>query len=137
SSTGLIQTIGRAARHVDGQAILYGDRITDSMRIAIDETNRRRAIQQAHNEQHSITPQTIVKPTRHMDIEETQDKKKKKRSKQSQVTPAANLQTPENLEKTIAELKKRMQKAAKQLEFEEAASLRDEIHRLQQQMMNT
>jgi excinuclease ABC subunit B len=121
SSTSLVQTIGRAARHVEGKVVMYADRITDSMKFAIDETNRRRAIQAAHNDANSITPTSIVKDvkditTRIRQVAET---------KTPYVTPAA---LPKNdLVRLVKDLEKQMKQAAGELEFEKAALLRDQV----------
>ena len=121
SSTSLIQTVGRAARHVEGKVVMYADRITDSMRIAIDETNRRREIQSAHNDANSITPTSIVKEVK--DI--TTRIRQVAEAKTPYVTPAA---LPKNdLVRLVKDLEKQMKKAARELEFEKAALLRDQI----------
>tara|TARA_Y100001936_G_C15968209_1_gene609566 strand:- start:383 stop:1168 length:786 start_codon:yes stop_codon:yes gene_type:complete len=121
SGTSLVQTIGRAARHVEGQVIMYADKITDSMRYAIDETNRRREIQKAHNDANSITPTSIVKEVR--DIT-------------TQIRMATNNATPyvppsslpkNDLLRLVKDLEKQMKQAAKNLEFEKAALLRDQV----------
>ena len=119
SETSLIQTIGRAARNAEGQVILYADKITPSMRAAMDETARRRQIQQSYNEAHGIVPQTIVKSVR--DLIEI--------SKPSQdVRGKANVKmTKAEKEKEIAKLEKAMREAARMMEFEYAAVLRDQI----------
>jgi excinuclease ABC subunit B len=127
SATGLIQTIGRAARNIHGKAILYGDRITDSMKKAISETERRRQIQEAYNQTHNITPQTIQKAiaelSEHFLIEE-------------EVTmPKLSGLKPAQIEKRIQKAKREMQSAAKKLEFELAANLRDEIKNLEQELL--
>ena len=121
SSTSLIQTVGRAARHVEGKVVMYADRITDSMRIAIDETNRRRVIQSAHNDANSITPTSIVKEVK--DI--TTRIRQVAEAKTPYVTPAA---LPRNdLVRLVKDLEKQMKKAARELEFEKAALLRDQV----------
>jgi len=128
-STGsLIQTIGRAARNVEGKAILYADVMTDSMRRAIDETERRRRIQIEYNRQHGITPETIVKPI---------DMTLAMIAEADYVTPpleeepgAVELLTPEERERLIAELETKMREAAKAFEFEKAAQYRDRIREL-------
>jgi len=130
SETALIQTIGRAARHVDGKAIMYADRISDAMRAAIDETNRRREKQVAYNEAHGIEPQSIVKAIR--DLTE--------RVRAGAVEEAAGLETvedlpPDELEHVIAELEAEMQAAAAELEFEKAALLRDQIYELRELLL--
>jgi excinuclease ABC subunit B len=130
-STGsLIQTIGRAARNVEGKAILYADVITDSMRRAIDETERRRRIQLEYNRQHGITPETIVKPI---------DMTLAMIAEADYVTPpleedeaAAELMTFEERERLIAELEHKMKEAARAFEFEKAAQYRDRIRQLRE-----
>ena len=121
SSTSLIQTVGRAARHVEGKVVMYADRITDSMKFAIDETNRRREIQSAHNDANSITPTSIVKEVR--DI--TTRIQRVAETKTPYVTPAS---LPKNdLVRLVKDLEKQMKKAARELEFEKAALLRDQV----------
>ncbi len=127
SSGSLIQTMGRAARHLNGRAILYADVYTDSMRRAIGETNRRRTIQQQYNEEHNIIPQSIIKPI---------DMSLVRIAEGDYVTvavepedPAEEL-TPEQREKFIAELEENMRDAAKKFEFEKAARMRDRIKML-------
>ena len=123
SETSLIQTIGRAARNVDGHVVLYADTMTGSMRRALDETNRRREIQSRYNEEHGIIPRSITKKVH--DViratlaveEETEDR--------LAVEPES--MSKEELKKNIEALKKEMQKAAADLRFEEAAQLRDQI----------
>lgn len=128
SETALIQTIGRAARHVEGKVIMYADRITDSMRRAIDETNRRRAKQMAYNQEHGIIPVSIVKAVR--DLTDRVGVHSTAEAKPTYaVRPAQNLEHTE-LRKLIQELEKQMKEAAKNLEFEKAAVLRDEIFEL-------
>ena len=122
SETSLIQTIGRAARNVDGHVIMYADQMTDSMKRAIEETNRRRAIQQKYNEEHGITPQSIQKAVRDLiSISKVIDKKELKFEKDPE---SMNRQ---ELEKLIKDVEKRMKKAAADLNFEEAAELRDQM----------
>ena len=129
SQSSLIQTIGRAARHVDGHCIMYADNITDSMRRALDETNRRRAIQEAHNREHGITPEGIHKAVR--DITE--------RVKSMAETPAAyttHRDLPkDDLVRVINDLESQMRQAAKRMEFEKAALMRDEIVELRKVML--
>ncbi|MDO5686858.1 MAG: excinuclease ABC subunit UvrB [Neisseria sp.] len=124
SRRSLIQTIGRAARHVRGKAILYADKITDSMQAAIDETERRRHKQIAFNQEHGITPRQIVKEvTDIIDGVYHEDKAGKAKSK-VKIKP---IHTEEDAIKEIARLEKAMQQAARDLQFEEAAVLRDQI----------
>ena len=124
SETSLIQTIGRAARNADGLVIMYADKITPSMRAAIDETERRREKQDAFNKAHGIVPKTVVKSVRNLielsgEVEET----KKFDFSQKQMTKQQRLEA-------IAKLEKEMKEASKMLEFEYAAILRDKIIKL-------
>ena len=139
SKTSLIQTIGRAARNVEGKAILYADRITDSMQYAIDETNRRREKQMAYNEKHGITPQTVKKNLDSILDKVFEDKGDKRAAmpkgmgrKGVDVDTAELLADPKALKKQIEKMRKDMLAAAADLEFETAARLRDEIHQLEQ-----
>ncbi|MFI5398532.1 MAG: excinuclease ABC subunit UvrB [Candidatus Binatia bacterium] len=130
SERSLIQTIGRAARNVSGTVIMYADAITESMRRAISETNRRRSIQAAYNQEHGITPQTIQKAisTPWAEIAEADYVDLPKIAEEAEeYIPLAEIP------KRIAALQKEMRAAAAQLEFERAAELRDRIHRLQEQ----
>ena len=122
SETSLIQTVGRAARNVDGHVIMYADVITDSMRRAIDETERRRAIQQKYNEEHGITPQTIRKAVRDL-ISIT----KEVRPEEVKFEKDPESMDRQELEKLIADVQKKMKKAAAELNFEAAAELRDRM----------
>ncbi len=122
SSTSLIQTIGRAARNAEGHVIMYADVITDSMRIALDETGRRREIQQKYNEANGITPQTIQKAVRELI---TISKVVAKEEARFEKDPES--MNRKELEKVIAEVQKKMQKAAADLNFEAAAELRDKM----------
>ncbi len=127
SETSLIQTIGRAARNVDGRVIMYADRITGSMERALTETNRRRAKQEAYNVEHNITPETIKK-----NVSDILSGLYKGDTDQSRVT--AQIDKPlfgANLEAVLEGLRTDMRKAAENLEFEEAARLRDEVKRLE------
>jgi len=126
--TSLIQTIGRAARNVEGKVLMYADRETAAMRAAIGETDRRRAIQRAHNEEHGITPETIVKGI--SDIAEfLQSESKVPRSRRRRVRESDAME-PAEMERTIVELEEEMLAAAEELRFEYAAKLRDEIRDL-------
>ena len=157
SDTAMIQTIGRAARNVNGHVIMYADRVTGSMQRAIDETDRRRAVQEAYNIEHNITPKSVSKDVKELieltKIEEDMDtdgkglspkKGKKKFSTpgmdhghepyaQEASTPKVADITPEELFNKIEELDRHMKAAAKQLEFEKAAKLRDQLGELRQQ----
>ena len=122
SERSLIQTIGRAARNADGHVIMYADTMTDSMRMALDETARRRAIQQKYNEEHGITPQTIKKSVRDL-ISISKEVAKE----EMQFTRDPEEMDKEELEKTIDKIKKKMEKAASELNFEAAAEYRDKL----------
>ncbi|MCD8046149.1 MAG: excinuclease ABC subunit UvrB [Clostridiales bacterium] len=122
SETSLIQTIGRAARNSDGHVIMYADTVTDSMRVAIEETQRRRAIQQAYNEAHGITPQTIQKSVRDLI---SISKKVAQEELQFKVDPES--MSRKELEKQIKDITKKMEKAAADLNFEAAADYRDRM----------
>ena len=123
SESSLIQTVGRAARNAQGKAILYADRVTDSMKRALDETNRRRAIQEVFNRENGITPQTIVKPIEATLITASEADYFKVPSEVEELEDYA----PEHLEATIERLEVVMRAAAKRFEFERAAELRDRI----------
>lgn len=135
SEGSLIQTIGRAARNVRGKAILYADKLTDSMRRAIDETERRRAKQVAHNQAHGITPQTIVKNIADImaDAHKVPGKKKARRAAEPKADYGFDPMSPDQAAREIAKLEKEMFKAAENLEFETAAKLRDRIKQLREQ----
>ena len=124
SRTSLIQTIGRAARHVEGKVILYADNITGSMQYAIDETDRRRRKQISYNLKNNITPKTVISKISDIlaDLSDNDDDKDNKNKKN----------TGKNLKESIQDLQNEMEKAASNLEFEEAARIRDEIKKLQQ-----
>ena len=127
SSGSLIQTMGRAARHLNGRAILYADVYTDSMQRAIDETNRRRAIQEQYNEENHITPQSIIKP---IDMSLVAIAEGDYVTVPIEPEDPAEEMTPDQREKFIAELEESMREAAKKFEFEKAAQLRDRIKML-------
>jgi len=132
SDNSLIQTIGRAARHINGRAIMYADRMTGSMQRAIEETDRRRKRQVAYNLEHGITPRGITKAV--MDIMEgarSEAPVPGERGRRGKALTAADLK-PEALVKQIKRLEGEMFKKARNLEFEDAARLRDEIERLKQ-----
>ena len=130
SETSLIQTIGRAARNAEGHVIMYADTITDSMRAAIDETNRRREIQQKYNEEHGITPQTIKKAVRDLiAISKAASASEEEFKKDPESMDAREL------EKLVKELTKKMRQAAAELNFEEAAKLRDRMKEVKQMLL--
>ena len=129
SETSLIQTIGRAARNVEGHVIMYADVMTDSMKMAIDETMRRRSVQEEYNKEHHITPQTVKKAVRDLisiskSVAETEEKLEKDPESMSR----------KELEKLIKEVEKKMRKAAADLNFEAAAGLRDKMVELKKNL---
>ena len=128
SGTALIQTTGRAARHVDGKVLMYADRITDSMKRAIDETDRRRAKQVAYNETHGIVPASIMKAVRDLTDQMTPRALAESRGEYKVKGPRGLAKN--ELQRVIAEMGKQMEEAAKNLEFEKAAVLRDQIYEL-------
>ena len=140
SGPALIQTIGRAARHVNGRAVLYADRVTDAMKQAMDETNRRRAKQVAHNEDHDIIPASIVKAVRDL----TDELRASERAASGQTAVAESRATyqvegtipVEEITRVISELEEQMHKAAAALEFEKAALIRDQIYELRRQLQD-
>ncbi|MFV9568217.1 excinuclease ABC subunit UvrB [Thermoanaerobacter mathranii] len=129
SETSLIQTIGRAARNAEGRVIMYADTVTNSMKRAIEETNRRRKIQMEYNKKHGITPKTVIKGVRDVieatHVAEEEEKYKKKKVK---------TYDPEIIKSTIEQLEKEMKEAAIELQFEKAAKLRDVIFELKKQL---
>jgi excinuclease ABC subunit B len=128
SGPALIQTIGRAARHVDGTVIMYADNVTDAMKHAIDETNRRRAKQVAYNQTHGIEPRSIVKQVRDLT-----DRVRKVADERAPYIVSREMPKDE-LARLIKEMEKQMRAAAAELEFEKAAVLRDQVYELRQQM---
>ena len=129
SETSLIQTIGRAARNSEGHVIMYADTITDSMRLALDETERRRAIQMAYNEEHGITPKTIRKSVRDLI-----SISKKVAREEMQLKKDPESMSKKELEKLIQDVEKKMKKAAAELNFEAAAQLRDQMVELKKML---
>ena len=129
SETSLIQTIGRAARNSEGHVIMYADKITDSMRVAIDETNRRRELQQAYNEEHGITPTTIKKSVRDLIAIS-----KKVAQEELNFAKAPESMNRSELEKLIKDVEKKMKAAAADLNFEAAAELRDRMRDLRKML---
>jgi len=132
SATSLIQTIGRAARNVNGKVIMYADKTTDAMAEAITETQRRRAIQQAYNTEHGITPTTIKKSVQDILVRVQEEKKRAEEVNVQVMRDSFNIVEPKSRKKLIKALEKEMLEHAKNLEFEEAAVLRDEIERLKE-----
>ena len=132
SATSLIQTIGRAARNVNGKVIMYADKTTDAMADAIAETQRRRAIQQAYNTEHGITPTTIKKSVQDILVRVQEEKRKAQEVNVQVMRDSFNIVEPKSRKKLIKALEKEMLEHAKNLEFEEAAVLRDEIERLKE-----
>ena len=127
SSGSLIQTIGRCARNVNGRAILYADRMTDSMQRAMDETDRRRAIQQAYNQQHGIIPETIIRPVA-MSLAGIVEADYVDLTEPAEGLP--DFKSQEELDAYIKKLESDMREAAKRFEFEKAAKLRDAVREL-------
>ena len=133
SETSMIQVIGRAARNEHGHVIMYADRITKSMKYAIDETNRRRQIQDAYNKEHHITPHTVQKRVKDLiDLTKVEEKPSDYGSESTKTEKT----TDEELYAQMKETEKNMKKAAKSLEFEEAAMLRDRLSKLRQEWTN-
>jgi len=136
STRSLTQTAGRAARNINGKVIMYADKITKSMKATIDDTNRKREIQLKYNEENNITPQQIVKAQKSILGQESKAKKARTYSNTISVDVAADpvikYMNADALKKTIAKTKEMMQKAAKDLDFIEAARLRDEMKGLNQ-----
>lgn len=133
SETALIQTIGRAARHVNGRVIMYADHMTDSMNAAITETNRRRAKQLKYNEEHNITPVSIHKAIRDLTDQlsgEARERAMAIGEEKASYRTKHDKTSRNELQKIIAEMEKQMKEAAKNLEFEKAAALRDEMYEL-------
>lgn len=131
SETSLIQTIGRAARNSEGHVIMYADKITDSMRVAIDETERRRKLQQAYNEEHGITPKTIQKSVRDLIAIS-----KKVAAEEMEFDKDPESMSRRELEKLIGDIQKKMKKAAAELNFEAAAEYRDKMVKLKNMLRN-
>ena len=130
SEQALIQTVGRAARHINGQAIMYADKVTGSMQRAIDETNRRRKTQMEYNEQHGIEPRSIVKA-----IRDLTDQIRAVAEEKAEYVIAADMPKDE-LAHVIEQLEKQMKAAAAELEFEKAAALRDQVFELRQALQD-
>ena len=148
SHRSLTQTVGRAARNLNGMVIMYADKITDSMQKTIDETNRRRTLQLAYNEEHGITPQAIIKARNRIIGLDTDDSYRKSNKPQipyqneythetdMAADPVVKYMSKTEIEHTVKKLKEDMIEAAKNMEFIEAARLRDEIIKLEQRLSN-
>lgn len=144
SHRSLTQTAGRAARNVNGKVIMYADKITDSMKLTIDETNRRRAKQLAYNEAHGITPQQIKRAYNNVLLEKTENETQTQKQPKAYTDapeqlyaaadPIVQYMSKEQLQKSINRTRKLMQEAAKKLDFIEAAQYRDELLRLEEQL---
>lgn len=135
SERSLIQTIGRAARHINGKALLYGDKITNSMRRAIDETDRRRTKQVAHNELHGITPLGVQKRIKDIIDGVYQPDEARSQLKAAQTQAKYLAMSAKDISKEVSRLEKEMFKAAKDLEFEKATELRDQLKRLRESVL--
>ncbi|MBN2049939.1 MAG: excinuclease ABC subunit B [Spirochaetales bacterium] len=132
SATSLIQTIGRAARNVNGKVIMYADRMSDAMATAIEETEHRRALQTAHNEKHGITPTSINKAVHDLLIRKKEEKKRTEETAIEVLKNSYNILIPAERKKLISALEKEMLELAKNLDFEAAAVVRDEIQALKE-----
>ena len=130
SDRSLIQTIGRASRNSKGKAILYGDKITPAMEYAIDETQRRREKQMEFNKKHGITPKTVIRKIHDLKDGFDASSETGSRLKVAEQSANYNIETPKQLAQLIAKLEKTMFEHAKNMEFEQAATIRDEIARI-------
>jgi excinuclease ABC subunit B len=131
SDRSLVQTIGRAARHINGRAVLYADRITGSMQRALEEMDRRRAIQRAHNQEHGITPVSIVKSMEEVRLStHVADARTERPEPKAAVQDRIDLRDPAKRATAITALERQMREAAANLEFELAAMLRDQLNEL-------
>ncbi|MDO4505739.1 MAG: excinuclease ABC subunit UvrB [Spirochaetales bacterium] len=140
STTSLIQIVGRAARNADGMVVMYADRMSDAMKETIEETKRRRSIQEAYNKEHGITPKTIIKAIgnilEHPDGQKEEDAVESGDAYLNEVRKRANLFNPKERKKVIELLKKEMTEAAERLDYETAAIYRDQIQEIQQQFVD-
>ena len=130
SATSLIQIIGRAARNSSGTVVMYADRISEAMKEAIEETNRRRSIQQAYNSEHGITPKTVAKAIDDILVRRNEEKKQTVNQELSVIKAATNLFIPAQRKKLLKCMERQMTEHAERLEFEEAAAIRDEIEEI-------
>ncbi len=136
SGTALIQTIGRAARNVNGTVIMYADNMTDSMKFAIEETNRRREKQSAYNREHNIEPVTVMKAVHDLTERLTLSTSIAERKAEYHAGQGAGVIPTKELQRVIHEMEKQMKQAAKDLEFEKAAALRDQIYELRNELVD-
>jgi len=127
SKTSLVQTMGRAARHESGRVIMYADRLTDSMKYAIDEVNRRREVQIKFNTEHNITPESIKKPIREKLIKNREKSLYKTGKVQTKETINFDSLTPKEKKQFVKQLESEMREAARNLDFETAARIRDRV----------
>ena len=134
SERSLIQTAGRAARNVNGTVIMYGDRVTDSMQRAIDKTNRRRKLQEAHNDANGIVPRTVYKSEAEI-LQATRVTVDAKMGDDKVSEPVPTYEVDRDPTEWIAELETKMKAAAKDLDFEKAAECRDEIVRIKEKLL--
>jgi excinuclease ABC subunit B len=131
SDRSLVQTIGRAARHINGRAILYADRITGSMQRALEEMDRRRSIQRAYNEEHGVTPTSIVKSMEQVRLStHVADARTERPEPKAPLHERLDLHDPAKRAAAIASIERQMREAASNLEFEIAALLRDQLNEL-------
>jgi excinuclease ABC subunit B len=133
SATSLIQIIGRAARHVNGKVIMYADRMSDAMREAIEETNRRRSIQAEFNQVHGVTPRSISKSIQDLLVRRKEEKRGLARFDLEVLEREYNLLIPKQRQALVKRLEQEMLELAKNLEFERAAVIRDELQRLREE----
>ena len=133
SATSLVQIIGRAARNSSGTVVMYADRLSDAMKEAIDETKRRRSIQEAYNEEHGITPTTVAKAVGDILVRRSEEKKEIVGTELSVIKAATNMFIPGQRKKLLKAMEKQMLEHAERLEFEEAAAIRDEIEEIKRQ----
>lgn len=134
STTSLIQIIGRAARNAAGRVVMYADRMSDAMKEAIEETNRRRQIQEAYNKEHGIKPRTIKKAVEDILEHRSQEAKEETAHDVETLKRGANLLVPAERKRLIASLKREMEEAADRMEYERAAVIRDEIRKMEAQV---
>lgn len=131
STTSLIQIIGRAARNADGKVVMYADRMSDAMKESIDETKRRREIQEAYNKKHGITPKTIKKAVEDILVRQEEDAKENANTNLEVLKKTCNLMVASQRKKLISALKKEMEECAERLDYEQAAAIRDQIREIE------